>query len=106
MTDIEVGSLWARYGDEKDLMKVVAVTDNNVFFEFDDNTGDCLNIDEWHESDYATPYTPPKEYKVWVYESKCGNVEVYRESQCERFSARNGFMTLKAILTGKEGDGL
>lgn len=104
MTDIEVGSLWVEINNKP--FKVVCVTDTAIYTERLDDNKPSYWMTRSAFIHQCKPYTLPKEYKVWVYESKCGNVEVYRESQCEHFSARNGFMALKSILTGKEGDGL
>jgi hypothetical protein len=99
MTDIEVGSLWL-CDDEP--LKVVCVTENVYTEELDDGSGYCWSSKQDFLNN-CTPYTPPKEYKVWVYETFCGRTYAYPYQET---NYANIGLTLKAIITGKEGDGL
>lgn len=99
MTNIEVSSLWAHKNSRSYESKVICVTERNVFLEAKNGTPDFNNIGAFLE--YWAPLPPPpKKYKVWVYENDEGT-EFYRG-----FAIDNHNYTLKAILTGKEGDGL
>jgi len=103
MTDIEVGSLWvAKDPDKRKNVAYVKFVDEHhvVASEYE-----CPKKLYWACTrhgfiDEMKPYTPPKEYKVWVYETPDGEVMAWRE--------QNDLVKwkLKAILTGKEGDGL
>jgi len=98
MTDIEVGSLWNLHG----IWRVVALSKNYVFFEaLDGHDANFWEIEYFVRN--AKPYTPPKEYKVWVYEHKSGDKHILDH---RHHGYENSGYELKAILTGKEGDGL
>jgi hypothetical protein len=103
---IEVGSLWvAKDPDKRKNVAYVKFVDEHhvVASEYE-----CPKKLYWACTrhgfiDEMKPYTLPKEYKVWVYETFDGKTYAYPYQET---NYANIGLTLKAILTGKEGDGL
>lgn len=99
MTDIEVGSLWELHGKTWRVNGHELNADSVLCESLDGKVKDYWMTHYFKQN--ATPIdTPPKEYKVWVYEDIVGKPWFCDEPN-DSFS-----LTLKAILTGKEGDGL
>lgn len=103
MTDIEVGSLWADIEKRVPNIKIIAITERNIFYENENGVGDCCGETYFLES--YTPYTPPKEYKVWVYEARDGKSGHTFKKKKWGGADRAG-MKLVAVRDIKEGDGL
>ena len=101
MTDIEVGSLCK--DPNGNTFKILGCGFWDVYLS-DDKVPEYvhykISLSDFRKYYKVIPKPQKKEYKVWVYETPDGDVMAWRE---QNDSIR---WTLKAILTGKEGDGL